>query len=294
MPLNFHFSAVQVIWTLTFAAELVLLVVLLGRDRTKRFPWFTLGITMMALRLLASRLLIGRMPPITLSTIFVTFADLSAVVGFLVVVEMARSAFVPVRRRNWYAGAAVVLAIAGGILAAWGPWPARQTLTAGSLMGVLQLMQLAAQKLFTLIDLLTVELGLLVIFLGRRCGAGWRTHTQRIVIGLFTASAAQLAVQAIWQLIALHAPQPHSQAEYDHIIGLREKLFNANGAVYVVVIIWWISCLWIDEPGAVADPQQTTTPQPEYLSPEGSDTAGHQPDLHPDDTHGGPAAGTDN
>ena len=276
---DFHFSAVQVLWTLTFAAQLVLLVVLLGRDRAKRFPWFTLAIVMMALRLLASRLLMGRMPTLTLSAIFITFADLSAIVGILVVVEMARRAFAPVQRRNWFAAAAVLLVVAGGILAAWGPWPAWSTLTASSLMGVLQLGQLAAQKLFTLIDLLTVELGLLVVFLGRRCGAGWRSHTQRIVIGLSSASTAQLAVQAIWQFIALHAPQPHSQAEYDHIVGLREKLFNANGAVYVAVLIWWIFCLWMDEPSAATDSQPSTTPHPEYLLPEGGDAAGHEPEA---------------
>ena len=43
MHFNFAFTAVQVLWTLTFAAHLVLLVVLLGRDRTRRFPWFTTG-----------------------------------------------------------------------------------------------------------------------------------------------------------------------------------------------------------------------------------------------------------
>ena len=41
MHFNFHFTTVQVLWTLTFASLLVLLVVLLGRDRMRRFPWFT-------------------------------------------------------------------------------------------------------------------------------------------------------------------------------------------------------------------------------------------------------------
>jgi hypothetical protein len=130
-------------------------------------------------------------------------------------------------------------------------------------------MQLAAQKFDVLIDLLTVELGLLVIFLGRRFGAGWHTHTQRIVIGLSTASITQLGVQAVWQLIARTAA-PHSQAEYDRILGLRDKLFNANGALYVAVLVWWIVWLWIDEPGAVAaiEAPEEITPQPEYLSSE--------------------------
>ena len=281
---NFHFTTVQILWTLTFAAQLVLLVVLLGRDRIKRFPWFSLGIVLMALRLLASRLLFGRMPGITLSAIFIVMADLSAVVGFLVVVEMARRAFAPVKRIAWYSGALAVLIVGGGILAAWGPWPAWKTLSASSFLADLQLMQLGAQKLDLLVDLLTVELGLLVILLGRKYGAGWRTHTQRIVIGLSTASTAQLAVEGLWQFIARTAV-PHSQAEYDRIIGLRDKLFNANGVLFISVIVWWIVCLWIDEPGAAAsgDSGQNTTPQPQYLSTEGKDSAESNPDAPPAD-----------
>ena len=41
MHFDFHFTAISVLWTLTFAALLVLLVVLMGRDRARRFPWFT-------------------------------------------------------------------------------------------------------------------------------------------------------------------------------------------------------------------------------------------------------------
>jgi hypothetical protein len=135
-------------------------------------------------------------------------------------------------------------------------------------------MQLGAQKLDMLVDLLTVELGLLVVLLGRRFGAGWRSHTQRIVIGLATASSAQLAVQAIWQFVARSAA-PHSQAEYDRILGLRDKFFNANGALYIAVVVWWIVCLWMDEPGnsAHAEPPSGTTPLPEYVSAEDADGA---------------------
>jgi hypothetical protein len=284
MHLNFHFTTVQILWTLTFAAQLVLLVVLLGRDRIKHFPWFSLGIVLMALRLLASRLLFGRMPTITLDAIFIAMADLSAIVGFLVVVEMARRAFAPVRRSLWYSFALAVLIVGGGILAAWGPWPAWKTLGAGSFLAVLQLLQLGAQKLDMLIDLLTVELGLLVVLLGRSWGAGWRTHTQRIVIGLSTASCGQLAVEGLWQFIA-HTAAPHSQAEYDRIIGLRDKLFNANGFVYIAVLVWWIVVLWIDEPGALTadDAPHDRTPQLEYLSEEsGAQEGGAQEnDLTP-------------
>jgi len=267
MHFDFHFTAVQVIWTLTFAAQLVLLVVLLGRDRAKVFPWFTIGIVMMALRLLASRLLFGRMPTVTLSAIFIIMADAAAIVGLLVVVEVARRAFRPVRRGVWLGWALGVLAVGVGVLVFWGrPWPAWKTLTADSFLADLRLMQMGAQKLDMLVDLLTVEAGLLVVFRGSRFGAGWRSHTQRLVIGLATASLAQLAVQGIWQLIAKSAA-PHSQAEYDKVVGLRDKLFNANGVVYVAVLVWWIVVLWMDQRGGTA--AVNASPQPEYLAKDG-------------------------
>jgi hypothetical protein len=90
---------------------------------------------------------------------------------------------------------------------------------------------------------------LLVAFFGSRYGTGWRGHAQRIAIGLSTASLAQLAVQIIWEIIA-KTTVPHSMEEYQRVVGLREKLFNANSVVYLLVAIWWIACLWIDEPGA--------------------------------------------
>jgi hypothetical protein len=282
------FSAVQILWTLTFASLLVLLVVLLGRDRTKRFPWFTAAIFLTALRLLALKLLAGRLPTLTLDGIFIGMADISAIATVLVVIEMGRRAFAPVRRMTWLGGALAVLLPALIILAAWGPWPPLQSLTTGGYIANLRLMQLGAQKLDTLVDLLTVELGLLVILIGRRYGAGWRSHTQRIVIGLSTASCTELAVQAIWQIVARSAV-PHSQAEYDRIMGLRDKMFNANGAIYIAVVIWWIACLWIDEPGAsdAAEPPNNLTPRPEYVLTENAEIADAEADAAPIETPGG-------
>jgi hypothetical protein len=227
------------------------------------------------------------MPTLTLDEIFIVIADVSAIVAVLVVIEMGRRAFAPVRRMTWLAGALGVLLPALVVLAAWGPWPPRQSLVAGSLIADLRLMQLGAQKLDMLVDLLTIELGLLVVFLGRRYGAGWRSHVQRIVIGLSTASLTQLGVQAIWQAIARSAA-PHSQAEYDRIMGLRDKMFNANGVIYIAIVIWWIACLWIDEPGAgAAEPPQNLTPKPEYVLTENAEIADQAADAEPIETPGG-------
>lgn len=249
MHFNFHFTAVQTLWTLTFAGLLVLLVVLLGRDRLSRFPWFTASMVLMALRMLASRLLFGKMAPLASSEIFLTLADIGAIVSFLVVVEMARRAFQAASRRAWIIGTLVLLAIAVTVVIKWGPWPPAQTVLARSLLSDLRLMQLVAQKGDLLIDLLIIELSLLVVFCGRRFNAGWRSHTQRIVLGLSTASIAQVLVRVCMQAIA-NAPAPQNQGQYQRLTGLQEKLFNANSVVFLVVVIWWIVCLWIDEPGA--------------------------------------------
>ena len=250
MHFNFDFSAVQVLWTLTFAALLVLLVVLLGRDRMRRFPWFTAGIVMVALRLLANRLLHDRLPQLTMASVFIVMADVSALLGLLVVVEMARIAFGRVSRRVWLIWGIVLLAIGAGVLATWGIWPAWKTIAFDTPMAKLGVLQLLAQKTGLLGDVLNVALGLLVVAFGRRYGAGWRSHVQQIVIGLSTASISQMAAQGIWQIIVRTATQPHSEAEYMRVMGLRDKLFNANSAVYVAVAIWWIVCLWNDEPGS--------------------------------------------
>jgi hypothetical protein len=248
MHLNFDFTAVQILWTLTFAAHLVLLVVLLGRDRARRFPWFTTAIALVALRLIASRLLFGRLPQLTLGTIFVVLADVSCVVSFLVLVELARKVFGNARRTLWIVWTLILLSIGGVVLATWGHWPAWKTVRPTTLIAFLSFLQMLAQKGGLLTDVLTVLLGILVVCFGRRYGTRWRSHAQQIMTGLSTASLAQIAVQAIWQVIASTA-KPHSMAEYDRIVGLREKIFNANSVVYLAVAIWWIVCLWIDEPG---------------------------------------------
>lgn len=248
MHLNFAFTTVQVLWTLTFAAHLVLLVVLLGRERIRRFPWFTIAIGLTALRLLSSRLLYDRLPRITLSEIFIVMADLSAIIGFLVLVEVARRVFGTATRRTWIAGILVLLAIGGTVVTFWGKWPAWKTIAFNSLLGRLEVMQLFAQRAGLLVDSITVALGILVILFGRRFGAGWRSHPQQIMIGLATASLSQLTVQSVWERIAM-TTVPRSMADYQRVMNLREKIFNANSVVFLIVLVWWIVCLWIDEPG---------------------------------------------
>lgn len=265
MHFDFHFTAVSILWTLTFASLLVLLVVLMGRDRARRFPWFTGSIALVALRLLTNRLLHDKLPPLTMGAVAITLADLAALVGLIVLVEMARIAFRRAGARAWTGWGLGLLALGGLVVWKWGPWPHWKAIAFDTPIAKLQFMQLLAVKTGLLVDVLSVALGLLVVALGQRYGAGWRSHVQRIMIGLSTASLSQMGAQGIWEIIARHTT-PHTRAEYEHVIGLQDKLLNTNSAVYAIVLIWWIVCLWIDEPGvATAESANSKVPVREYL-----------------------------
>jgi hypothetical protein len=116
---------------------------------------------------------------------------------------------------------------------------------------------------------------LLVVIFGRRFKAGWRTHAQQIMIGLSTVALAQMAVQGTWQLIALKVV-PKSQEEYERVIGLRDKLFSANSTLYVIVLVWWIACLWIDEPATAVEAPAEEIPA---ATGELSETANEEPRI---------------
>jgi hypothetical protein len=256
MHFHFDFAARQVLWTLTFAAQLVLLVVLMGRDRMRRYPWFTAAIVLSAVQLMAEVLLVGRMAMIPLQEILITLADLAVIVSLLVLVEVARRAFAGAQRSLWLVNTAGLLVVAGGILAFWGPWPASKDLVWDTTIARLHLMQFAAQKGILLVALLTIELGLLVVIFGRHYKAGWRSHTQMIVIGLSTAAAGLLALEVILgklqgtaQQIFKTAP-PDARQQIQHIVDLAKKLQNANEAIFIAALLWWIVWLWLDEPGA--------------------------------------------
>src|SRR5580692_4346690 len=119
MHFHFPFSSQDVLWTLTFAAHLVLLVVLMGRDRVKTFPWFTANIVLVAFRLLTSKLLFGRIPQMTAATIFIITACVGAFLSLMVVIEVARRAFRGARRVYWLNGALGCIVLGAAVLAFW-------------------------------------------------------------------------------------------------------------------------------------------------------------------------------
>jgi hypothetical protein len=278
--MHFHFplSTGDILWTLTFAGYLVLLVVLMGRDRIARFPWFTIAIVLMALRLLVIRLLVKRIPELTLDTIILVIADILGFVALMVVVEIARRAFGGVRRSTWIVGALVLMALGVVALKFWGPWPSWSTLTARSTMSTLRLLQLIAQKASLLADVETIAVGLLIVLLGSRFKAGWRSHTQQVAIGLSTASLTVLVIQSIWDSVITTAKANPavlaSIAEQQRVVNLGPKLSNSNSTIYIAVLIWWIVCLWRDEPGTV----RKTEPGQESVAAAGQATESVSPE----------------
>ncbi len=257
MHFNFDFSAAQVLWTLTFAALLVLLVVLLGRDRARRFPWFTGSIALMGVLLLTTQLLLSRLSRFTGTEVFLVLSLLEVVVSLLVLAELARRSFRGMGRVGWIIGTLVIVAVGAAVLVFWGPWPAWKTLADISELATIRLMDLAVDKGILFSSVATIELGLLITLLGRRFGAGWHSHAQRIAIGLSTAALAQLTLRGSLEVIGTHT-HIHSQAEYDHVMDLREKLIHGNNGVYLCVLVWWIACLWFDEPGSATAAEAET------------------------------------
>ncbi|HEY2857664.1 MAG TPA: hypothetical protein VGJ21_04560 [Terracidiphilus sp.] len=252
MHFHFPFTVVTVLWTITLAAHLVLLVVLIGRERVARFPMFTAAIGLSALRLLMEKLLRNELPPITFAQIIIVTLVISAFVGLLVLLEVSRKTFTGIRREVWVPSALAVM-IAGGVaLWQWGPWPGWSAVKEWSPW---QLLQLIAQRGSRLLDIETVLVGLLIVALGYRFGSTWRSHAQRIAIGLSTASIAQLGLEGTWENI-VRGVQANpsfikSMADQQRLLGLGAKMSNANEVIYIVALVWWILCLWQDEPGGV-------------------------------------------
>ena len=252
VSMHFNFSADQILWTLTFAALLVLLVVLLGRDRARRFPWFTTSMVLMARAacspscLLPSAQLLRHDRQIKAAEIFLPLADLSAIVSILVWRLRSRGGPFGARAQNLDYRHPVLARRGRGCLEVLGRVALAQNRVAGSLISILRLMDLIAEKTDLFANVLMVLVGLLVVLFGRRYKAGWHSHTQQIAIGL----------TMIFGCAAYHSRRLGTRQDYRHPFtgrlqtrdGAAEVASDAEESSSFLVLIWWIACLWFDEP----------------------------------------------
>jgi hypothetical protein len=75
------------------------------------------------------------------------------------------------------------------------------------------------------------------------------------MIGLSTVAIAQLALQGVQQVF-IATVVIKAQADVDRAREFLRNLSNANGVVYLAVLLWWIVCLWNDEPAAADTPAE--------------------------------------
>jgi hypothetical protein len=250
-----HLNIEQILWALILAGHLVLLIVLLGRNRAGRFPWFTASIALATVSLLANHLLHGKLTTIAFYWQSYTALALDAVIGIFVLVELARHVFssgkarLLLKPRGWIGGTLVTVSIAIAAVWAWGPWPAWAALKAQPAQLPLLLVILTGMKGQLFVTVLTIQVALLLRIFGARFGFGWRTHVQQIALGLSTNALGFLIVQGITDIIQ-HTVHPTSRQQYDRIIRLVANLENARTALWFLVLIWWIIWLWRDEPGS--------------------------------------------
>ena len=270
-----HLTAEQILWALVLAAHLILLIVLLGRDRISRFPWFTAAIALSTIRLIADHLLHGKLTTVAFYWQSYTGMALDAILGLFVLAELLRRVFstgkagLILKAKGWLGWALITGSIAIAAVWAWGPWPNWQAIAADKAQLPLLIVVLLGMKgqLFT--ALLTIEVALLMRIFGKRFGYGWRTHPQLIAIGLSTSALGLLIIQVTTDLIKknLHLT---SREEYEHIVKIFNNFDNARSALWVLVLLWFIYWLWRDEPG---------TSVPEELIPIDVDAAEVAPEL---------------
>ncbi len=275
-----HFSLEQILWALVFAAHLVLLVVLLGRERIQRLPWFTALTLLSALRLLTDHLLQGKLS--TYAFYWQSYALLIAASLFLlgVLIELTRLTFGRGCRRGkplsplaWQGWSLLVVAIALTALYYWGPWPDLKAMQANAQAYPLLLTVVIALKSELFVSMLAILSGLLMMLFGGRFGNGFRSHPVQLIIGLSTTAVARLTVEGITDRIKV-THKITNRADYDRILHLFNRLDNARLVVWLLAILWWTYALWQDEPGSSSTGEApalaTTDPTPTGISPASS------------------------
>ncbi len=249
-----HWNVEQILWALVLAAHLVLLIVLLGRDRVGRFPWFSTAIALSTVHLISDHLLHGKLTTVAFYWQTYTAVLLESILGILVLIEISRHVFsnckasLTLNSTGWLGWTLVTGSVALGAVWLWGPWPAWKALSADPKQLPLLLVVLTALKSQLFLAIVTVEIALLLRIFGRRFGAGWKSYEQQIALGLSTYALGFLAVQTTTDIIK-HTVHLTSREQYEHIVRIFANLDNGRFTLWLLVLIWWIVWLWRNEPG---------------------------------------------
>lgn len=250
-----HLNIEQFLWAMVLAAHLLLLIVLMGRERTTRFPWFTAWVGLAAVSLVANHMLHGKLTTIAFYWQNYSALAIESILGILVLRELAKLIFSSGRNgrvlkaNGWIGWTLVTVAIAAAGVWAWGPWPTKAALQAEKDQLPLLITILIGMKGQLFVSILMVEATLLFRIFGSRFGAGWRSHAQQVALGISTNALAFLAVQGITDIIS-HTAHPKTRPEYDHLVHMITNLENGRTVVWFLALVWCIVWLWRNEPGA--------------------------------------------
>jgi hypothetical protein len=285
-----HWNFEQILWAMLLAAHLVLLIVLLGRDRASRWPWFTASISLSAVRVLADHLLHGKLTAVAFYWQSYSLAVVGSILQALVLVELTRRVFssgrggVILKAKGWLGGVMLSVAVAVAVVWVWGPWPSWQALNAQPALLPLRLVWLSALKLDLLVAVLSVVVMLLVNLFGGQFDFGWKTHARQIALGLSTIAISQYTVEGISQAIIRQSAHLTSRDQVDRVVHLLTNLDQGRTAIWLLALVWWMVWLWRDEPSTgnpvllpeptlAVDSESETSPQAEaeeFDLPEGS------------------------
>jgi hypothetical protein len=276
-----HWNIQLILWALVLAAHLVLMIVLLGRERIRRYPWFTASIALSAVRLIADHLLHGKLTTVAFYWQSYSGSILQAILGILVLVELCRHVFSGGRAgkilkgKGWIGGILVTVPIAIAVAAFWDMGISWAAMKADREHLALYMDLYLALKSQLFIAALTVEVGVLLQFFGRRFGAKWRSHDRQIALGLSTMYLALLAVQATTDIVK-HNLHLTSREQYEHIVQMFANLDNGRFAVWLIALVWWIIWLWRDDPDAL--PAGEMAEMPVLAGPPSLDVRLQEPD----------------
>jgi len=250
MNITLPFNQLQIIWTLLFASQLVLLVVLIGRERTQRFWWFTASIAVSAVRELINLLLTGRISQVAFSAIYHFMAILAVLLTVFALVEITRNLFTASSLRTWTLLVASISFVSALCLYLLIPWSAQGNLDFHTQLGMLSVLHLVAICGQITAAIAAVVIGVAALFFAPRTKGFWSSHALKILAGFTTYSLVLISELVIGQWISTLAHATNlAFGDYERTNAILERLLNLPYIAMIIVQIWWIYSLWQDEGG---------------------------------------------